>query len=102
MEAGHNLVSPFCWGAVGLIFIAETLVSYRKFKRGEIDEKEFKRRTFYSAVGKVSGVLGTSLGAAGGFVLGTMIAPGVGSIAGTIIGGVSGGMILAHLTIRGI
>ena len=42
--AGGALLGPLAWTFVGVVFIAETGINYRRFKRGEISKKELKTR----------------------------------------------------------
>ena len=89
--AGSTIVAPFAWAMVGLIYVAETGFNYRQLKKGIITEKEFKKKAVIGAISKVGLLLGTSVGATTGFLLGTAILPGVGSIIGVIMGGLTGG-----------
>lgn len=91
LKAGSTVAAPFAWAMVGLVYVAETGYSYRQYKRGLITEQEFKKRAMIGAISKVSLLIGTSVGATTGFLLGTAIMPGIGSIIGVIIGGVTGG-----------
>lgn len=93
-------MTPVAYALAGLIYVAETGWNYRKLKKGLITKEEFKRRAMYGAIGKVSALIGTSIGAAAGFCLGTVVLPGVGSIIGTVIGGVAGSLSIRALTIR--
>lgn len=102
LKAGCTVAAPLAWSMAGLIYIAETGVNYRKFKKGLIDKKEFKRRATYGAIGKVSAIVGSSLGGMAGFIIGTALLPGIGSIVGTVIGGVSASLIVSALTVRSI
>ena len=90
--AGGAFLGPIAWTFVGILYLTETIINYRKMKRGEITKQEFKNLTINGAVGTVGGLLGASLGAAGGFTVGSLVFPIVGSIAGTIIGGIAGGL----------
>jgi len=102
LVAGSSLVAPLAYTAAGLIYVAETGINYRKYKKGLITKKEFKKRALMGAVGKLSAILGTSIGAAAGFAVGTAIAPGVGSIVGVVVGGVSGSLLLRALALKSI
>ena len=102
LVAGSSFVAPLAYTAAGLIYVAETGINYRKYKKGLITKKEFKKRALMGAVGKLSAILGTSIGAAAGFAVGTAIAPGVGSIVGVVVGGVSGSLLLRALALKSI
>lgn len=100
--AGKTLTAPLAYTVVGLIYVAETAINYRKYKKGAITKKEFKKRAAIGAIGKLSALLGTSVGAAAGFAAGTAIAPGLGSIIGIVVGGVSGSLLLRYLALKAI
>lgn len=102
MVAGSTIVSPLAYTLAGIIYIAETGINYRKYKKGLIDKKEFKRRAFMGAIGKVSALMGTTIGASTGFAIGTMIMPGVGSVIGVVVGGVAGSLTLRAITLKTI
>lgn len=96
-------VGSFAWRSVGplqlvvagTIFSAQTGINYRKYKKGIISRKEFKRRTKRSGVRQTGTVIGSSTGAAGGFIVGQLLIPlpVVGGIIGTVVGGTIGGII---------
>ena len=54
----------------GTIFTAQTGVNYRKFKKGMISKKEFKQRTRKNGVRQTGSVVGGSVGAGTGFLVG--------------------------------
>ncbi len=60
-------------------------------KKGQIDKKEFWRRTKLNSVTTVGSLAGGAGGAAAGFALGTAIFPGIGTIVGAVVGGLAGG-----------
>lgn len=90
--AGGAVAGPLAWTITGIFFLAQTGLNYRKLKRREITQEEFKKRAIIGGIASVSSIAGSSLGAAGGFLIGTAIFPGVGSIVGTIVGGIVGGL----------
>jgi len=69
-------------------------------KQGKITKDEFKKRQIIGAVAKVSSLLGTSIGGACGFMIGSAILPGVGSIIGVIAGGIAGSLVVRAMTQR--
>lgn len=79
------------WIAVAFIYTAQTGLNYRRLSKGEIDKKEFWRRTKLNSVTTVASLAGGAGGAAAGFALGTAIFPGIGTIVGTVVGGLAGG-----------
>ncbi len=42
--AGGAIIGPLAWSFVGLVYIAETGINYRRYKRGDISKSEFKTR----------------------------------------------------------
>jgi ADP-ribosylglycohydrolase len=66
-------------------------LNYRRFKKGEIDKKEFWYRMRLNSVVGVGSLAAGSGGAAAGFALGTVLFPGVGSVIGAVVGGIAGG-----------
>jgi len=42
--AGSAIIGPVAWTFVGVVYIAETSINYRRMKRGEISKDEFKKR----------------------------------------------------------
>ena len=52
------------------------------------------------AVAKVSAIVGTSIGGACGFLIGSAIMPGVGSVIGVVVGGVAASLALRAITTR--
>jgi len=42
--AGSAILGPVAWTFVGLVYVAETGINYRRMKRGEISKDEFKKR----------------------------------------------------------
>ena len=94
------MAAPLAWTLAGLIYVAETGVNYRKMKKGLIDKKEFNNRAKYGAIGKVGAIVGSSLGGAAGFLIGSAILPGIGSIIGTIVGGVATSLVVSALTVK--
>ena len=98
MQAGGSLFGPLAWSMMGIIYIAETTYNYRELSRGTITNEEFKKRQVIGAVAKVSTILGTSIGGATGFLVGSAIAPGIGSILGVVLGGLTGSFVLRAIT----
>jgi outer membrane lipoprotein SlyB len=76
---------------MGFIYTAQTGLNYRRYKKGEIDKKEFWHRMKLNSVTTVGSLAVGSGGAAAGFALGTAIFPGIGSIVGAVVGGIAGG-----------
>ncbi len=91
--AGGAFVSPIAWVFAGVIFMAHTVSDNRKVKKGLMSKEEFRKRMKRNAVGIGSGVLGSSGGAAAGFLIGSAICPGVGSAVGCIAGAITGGIL---------
>jgi hypothetical protein len=98
--AGGAIMGPIAWSFVGIIYIAETGINYRRYKRGDISKDEFKTRMKQGAVGTVGGLACASAGALLGFVIGSTLFPVVGSIVGVLLGGVVGGLAGKRLSIR--
>ena len=98
--AGSAIIGPLAWTFVGVIYIAETGINYRRYKRGDITKDEFKKRVKQGAVGTVGGLACASAGAAIGFLIGSALFPVVGSVAGVLIGGVVGGLAGKRLSIK--
>lgn len=98
--AGSAVLGPVAWTFVGLVYVAETGINYRRMKRGEITKEEFKKRVKQGAVGTVGGLACASAGAALGFVIGSALFPVVGSIVGVLLGGVLGGIAGKKLSVR--
>ena len=90
--AGGAIIGPIAWSFVGVVFIAEAGINYRRMKRGYISKKEFKLRMKQNAVGTVGGLACASAGGALGFIIGSSIAPGVGSVIGVFVGCIAGGI----------
>ena len=42
--AGSAIIGTLAWTFVGVIYIAETGINYRRYKRGDITKDEFKKR----------------------------------------------------------
>jgi type III secretory pathway component EscV len=85
---------------MGVIYIAETTYNYRELRRGNISNDEFKKRQVIGAVAKVSSILGTSIGGACGFLVGSAIMPGIGSVIGVVLGGITASLVLRAMTAR--
>lgn len=98
--AGGAIIGPIAWTYVGLVFIAETGINYRRYKRGDISKSEFKERLKQNAVGTVGGLACASAGALLGFLAGSAVFPVVGSIVGVFLGGVIGGLTGKRLSIK--
>lgn len=98
--AGGAIIGPLAWSFVGLVYIAETGINYRRYKRGDITKDEFKTRMKTGAVGTVGGLACASAGALLGFVVGSALFPVVGSIVGVLLGGVVGGLAGKRLSVR--
>lgn len=87
----QSMLSNSTWISVAFIYTAQTGLNYRRYKKGQIDKKEFwHRMRLNSVVGVGSTVVGSG-GAAAGFALGTAVMPGIGSIIGAVVGGLAGG-----------
>lgn len=98
--AGSAIIGPVAWTFVGVVYIAETSINYRRMKRGEITKDEFKKRVRQGAVGTVGGLACASAGAALGFLIGSACFPVIGSVVGVLIGGVAGGLAGKSLSVR--
>lgn len=98
--AGGAIIGPIAWTYVGLVFVAETGINYRRYKRGDITKAEFKDRLKQNAVGTVGGLACASAGALLGFLAGSAVFPVVGSIVGVFLGGVVGGIAGKRLSIK--
>ena len=90
--AGGAIIGPIAWTFVGVVFIAEAGINYRRMKKGFISREEFKLRMKQNAVGTVGGLACASAGGAIGFLIGSAIAPGVGSAIGVFVGCIAGGI----------
>lgn len=42
--AGSAIIGPIAWTFVGVVYLAETGINYRRYKRGDITKEEFKTR----------------------------------------------------------
>ena len=100
LQAGGAIFGPLGWSMMGIIYIAETTYNYRELSRGNITNEEFKKRQIIGAVAKVSSILGTSIGGACGFLVGSAIMPGIGSIIGVVLGGITASFALRAITER--
>jgi len=98
--AGGAIIGPVAWSFVGIVYIAETSINYRRYKKGDISKTEFIARAKTGAVGTIGGLAGASAGAALGFLAGSAIFPVVGSIVGVLIGGVAGGLVGRKLSVK--
>lgn len=98
--AGSAIIGPLAWTFVGVVYLAETGINYRRYKRGAISKEEFKNRLKQGAVGTVGGLACASAGAALGFVIGSACFPVVGSIVGVLVGGVAGGVTGKRLSLK--
>lgn len=98
--AARNLWGPLVWTAAGLIYIAETGMNYRKYKKGLITKREFKKRMVFGAFGKLAMIGGTAIGSMAGFAIGTAVFPGIGTITGVVIGGIAGSLIVRAITLK--
>ncbi len=87
----NGLMSHTSWIAMAFIYTAQTGLNYRRYKKGQINKKEFWHRMRINSVTTVGSLAVGSGGAAAGFALGTAIFPGVGSIVGAVVGGIAGG-----------
>jgi outer membrane lipoprotein SlyB len=90
--AGGAIIGPIAWTFVGVVFIAEAGINYRRMKKGFITRQEFKTRMKQNAVGTVGGLASASAGGALGFLIGSAIVPGVGSAIGCFVGCIAGGI----------
>jgi len=98
--AGGAIIGPVAWSFVGIVYIAETSINYRRYKKGHISKTEFIARAKTGAVGTIGGLAGASAGALVGFLAGSAIFPVVGSIVGVLIGGVAGGLAGKKLSVK--
>jgi len=98
LQAGGSIIGPLAWSMMGVLYIAETTFNYRELRRGNITKEEFKKRQIIGALAKVSSILGTSIGSAAGFLVGSAIVPGIGSIVGVIVGGIASSFVLRAIT----
>lgn len=86
-----NFFGPYKWIFAASIYTAQTGINYRKYKKGLITKKEFKRRAELGAVTVIGGLTGATAGSAIGFAIGSVAGP-IGQIIGIIIGGIAGGI----------
>lgn len=98
--AGGAIIGPIAWSFVGIVYIAETSINYRRYKKGDISKTEFIARAKTGAVGTIGALAGASGGAALGFLAGSACFPVVGSIVGILIGGVVGGLVGRRMSIK--
>lgn len=91
MDHALNFFGPYKWMFAAAIYTAQTGINYRKYKKGEITKKEFKRRAELGAVTVIGGLTGATAGSAVGFAIGTVGGP-IGQIIGIIVGGIAGGI----------
>lgn len=91
--AGGFMISPLTYGFAAILFAAQTTTDWRKVKKGLMTKKEFKKRMKINGAGFGGGILGASGGAFSGFVIGSLICPGIGSVIGAFGGAVAGGVI---------
>lgn len=99
MAAG-SLIGPMALAFAALIFLAETGVNYRRYKKGKITKSEFKKLVAHGAVGTVGSLIGVTAGVAIGFAAGTAIFPVVGSLLGAGIGAVGGFVAGKYLSLK--
>jgi len=85
------------WLFTGIVLTAKSGLDYRKFRKGKIDKREFRKRLRTNTVTGVLGLSAATIGATAGFTIGTVIIPGVGSaiggVVGTLVGAISVGFI---------
>ena len=98
--AGGAIMGPIAWSFVGIVYIAETSINYRRYKKGDISKTEFIARAKTGAVGTIGGLAGASAGAALGFLAGSACFPVVGSIVGVLAGGIIGGLCGRKLSVK--
>lgn len=98
--AGGAIMGPIAWSFVGIVYIAETSINYRRYKRGDISKTEFIARAKTGAVGTIGGLAGATAGAALGFLAGSAVFPVVGSIVGVLVGGVVGGLAGRKMSVK--
>ena len=98
--AAGSLISPLALAFTALIFLAETGVNYRRYKKGKITESQFKKLVAHGAVGSVGSLIGISAGVAIGFSAGTAVFPVVGSLIGAGIGAVGGLLAGKYLSLK--
>ena len=86
----------------GIIFSAQTGISYRKMKKGEITKAEFKQRTKKNTFTTTGSIVGKTGGMMGGFLAGQLLIPVpiLGGVVGTIVGGFAGGAAGAKVSLK--
>lgn len=70
-----NFFGPYKWVFAASIYTAQTGINYRKYKKGQITKKEFKRRAELGGVTIIGGLTGATAGSAIGFAIGTIAGP---------------------------
>jgi len=100
MVAVGGLIAPLALVFSGLIFVAETGVHYRRYKKGKISKEEFTHLVAHGAVGTVGSLVGVTAGTALGFAAGSAIFPVVGSLIGAGIGAVGGFFAGKYLSLK--
>ena len=85
-----NATSALPWVFGGLLYSAQTGLNYRKLRKGQMTESQFKRSMRIGAYRLAGGIAGGTGGAAVGFAVGAFAGP-VGAIVGTVVGGIYGG-----------
>ena len=75
----------------GMLYSAQTGLNYRKLKKGQMTDSQFKRGMHIGAFELVGGIAGGTGGAAAGFAIGAFAGP-VGAVVGTVVGGIFGGL----------
>lgn len=80
------------------VFTAQTGINFRKYKKGIISKKEFKKRTKKNGIRQTGSVVGSTTGVIAGFFIGQILIPFpvVGGVIGTIVGGTVGGVLGAR------
>lgn len=101
MYALTGVTSVVSWAAAGVVAAAKTGVDYRKYKKGELSEDDFKKNAKKYAMAGAGGVVGSMGGMAAGFMAGSLVFPGVGSIIGAISGGIAGGIYGQKIGVKG-
>ena len=100
LQAGGAMFSPLAWGFASMVLVAETIANHRRLYAGKITKQEFNQRLKFNSAKAGGGILGSSGGAAAGFLIGSALFPGIGSLIGTFVGAVAGGVMGAKLSLK--
>jgi len=105
LSGGAKTGFSACTGCAfaGLILTARTGLDIHRMRKGQITEKELKKRMKLRSVKAAGKILGGASGMAAGFALGTFFIPipVVGGVIGAFVGGFGGSHYGKKITLKG-